>query len=262
VNEYGKQFEEIFKKTNFENVLKEETIIVDKQSKKVLRFIPNDEIVDLCIETALEKAKHTMVYNQNATERTPKEKVVNAFRGILAETVVHIFLVKYCGLDFEKVKRFDMERESFKYSTEEYDINIYDEDKVLRLECRSSASWTKSIANAYASKPIVGPYTNSKKKKEEQSELYSCVLYQYSPNFCKGRDVYKEKDSLKLDTIKDICNGNLLVYLPSGALKEEMFGPLSEKINYGQVNTEYQSVAIKKVGDIEDYKNKILKEVS
>lgn len=257
MNKYGVEFKNLVESNDFSNLFSEEKYIINNKIFTVLKFNVDKKLVNHCLDIAKEKSNYTMALNQNLEERTDEQKFINAFRGILAETLVHLFLLKKCDLDFSRVKRFDLERASFEYSPEEYDINIIKGEEELRLECRSSSSWCANIKKACETKPIIGQYINSTKSSESISDLYSCVLFQYDTDYFRKNKIYKDKDKTKLNTIQDILDGNLLVYLPSGTNVEQMTGVDSRRDNYGQKNTEYNLVDISKAGDIKSYIKKV-----
>ena len=75
------------------------------------------------------------------------------------------------------------------------------------------------------------------------------------------RKPYLDKDKAKMNTIEDVINGNLRVYLPSGTNKEQMMGKDSKETNYGQKNTMYRVCPIVLAGDINTYINKLKKDI-
>lgn len=75
---------------------------------------------------AKEKSKYVNVRNQMGANRSSQEVLVNVFKGIMAETVSQIYLTEICGYDHSTVKRYDLERSSFRYDPiKEYDVALF-----------------------------------------------------------------------------------------------------------------------------------------
>ena len=186
MNEFGKEFFNLLeKRNNFiffpeektmnfynnGNEYKIETVILDYSNF-------DKELINNCYKIADVKSRKTMDFNQAGKKRILKEKIMKQFRGVLAETIVHLYLYYRCNIDKNNIKRYDIERESFEYSQEEYDVNvILNNNKIITLEIRSSNNPYKNISDYLSNRGIKYVYFNEHKKKEKFRDLAIAVIY-------------------------------------------------------------------------------------
>ena len=223
----------------------------------VYRFNTNKSIIDNCIELTKKKMNYTMDISQAGIIRSPDIKFSSQFRGILAETATQILFEKVYG--FENVKRWDLERNSFKYSTNEYDLKIILDSKEILCESRSSLSYKTTLGEFIENYHIIGPYVNSYKKEEKGNHIYIRPLFQYTTVDKNAKIITKER---QLDVLNDINSKELILYIISGAVYDEMFGIDSEESNNNQGKTKYRMIRVSKAGDMMDFRDKMKKLVS
>ena len=156
-NTYKERYYEIIKelrekKYNFFERF-EETIVLPyditlgikpQEKRVVVKLRINGMLLCNAYELAKIKAKYTNDRSQSGKERPMDIKVMNQLKGILAEIGVQLILEEVLGLD--DVKRWDLERESFEYSTAEYDLKFSIGNKEYFCESRSSTSYKTTLS--------------------------------------------------------------------------------------------------------------------
>ena len=65
-----------------------------------------------------------------------------------------------------------------------------------------------------------------------------------------------------MDVLNDINSKELILYIISGAVYDEMFGIDSEESNNNQGKTKYRMIRVSKAGDMMDFRDKMKKLVS
>ena len=141
MNKYGRDFIQIYFNIP-DNLFQFEELQINDKPFVVCRFRPTKALMDNCLAIAKEKAKHTMRKSQNNEDRTDALKVANQFSGVFAEMMTQIFLVEVCGVPFNHVKRYDLERKSFVYNAkEEFDVSFGFRDEETHIEVRNSYSY-------------------------------------------------------------------------------------------------------------------------
>lgn len=226
-----------YQKLNTTHLFSAENITTKKGTQyerqyQVLKVNMNEALIQHALKIAQIKSQYTMNANQAEEARTPEQKLLSAFRGILAETAVHILLEKYLNTTKTAIKRFDLERESFEYSSDEYDLQLIYNHHSYEMESRSSENYKQDLAKGLERLDILGTYTNGTKIKEEPAEFYIRPLYQYT-NFTgfQERNINKYIHMLRQEEI--------ILYLTSGTDRETMakYGRLKPM---GQNNTLYR----------------------
>lgn len=241
MNQFGREFTELFKKYKNYQYFRE----VKLDFGIVLEFHAPADIYNNCYKIAREKAKFTMSYSQRLILRAPKEKVIKQFKGVLAETAIHLYLIQVCNIPFNAVHRWDLERDTFEYSPNEYDLKITTGEKAIFIESRSSDSYKTSLESFVKYYDIIGKYSNKRKRGEKEADIYMRPVYQFEP--CIKAEERTEK---LYETYKMIQSKSLKLYLVSGAVREEMYGPNSYAKNMLQGDTIYQCLKIIDAGDM------------
>jgi hypothetical protein len=126
----------------FENLSKDSDFIrfgklgiqKDVLGGSIIEVIPSPELVETSILLAEEKSLKTMDSNQNLIVRNRAEKINQSCRGILGEAAIQLLFAKQLKLPLTDIKRFDLERDSFDYTSDEYDLRISN----IRIEVRTS----------------------------------------------------------------------------------------------------------------------------
>lgn len=207
----------------------------------IYRYLVRVDDILLTWKMAHEKAGYTMDASQSGEKRSVNVKVINAFKGMLAELVCHRFLISVVGEEDKNIYRYDIVRNDFSYDSEEYDIKIKNNDEIYNVEIRSSISYKTDIEQAYNQFDIIGSYVNENKRHEDLSDIYIRPFYQY--NKVKERSV-EERNKIHID----ILTGKVSIYIIAGAFKEDF-----EKKGYtktmGQNNTNYYALKIKEASD-------------
>ena len=246
VNKFGEDFLRLVNNTAkpLVNFPEEKIIKFSKNSKEYL--IPFIELTfenfvrDLminCYNIAIEKAKKTMPQDQAGNIRPPKIKVVNQFRGVLAETIVHLFLYYKCNVNIKNIYRYDLERETFDYKPQEYDIKVVINNEEKELEIRSSNNPYNSLENYLARRGVICAYTNSFKLSEDFKDLSIAVIYDKTAH--TGPLSFEQREKF----IKDFAKNEYKIYLVTHCATKraaEVYGKIKE---YGQHGTKYIEVA-------------------
>lgn len=248
MNKYGVEFYEIINKYH-------ETKLLCKEKVQTDFFVYRDEfpkeLLIKTLELSKEKAKYVSKNDQDGNLRSDEQVLVNVFKGIMAETIVHIFLLKECGMSQERIRRYDLERGDFKYDpNKEYDVALFTKG-VFTKELGVKASKVKrSSLEDFILKQhcIIGKYKYKGRTEDHNSAFYFGVITVY-------KNQYNENTF-----ISDYLKGDIHTYLVSGATFSEMTGKFcSNYINMNQKNTVYNlGLRTLYAGDVNDCKQKFL----
>lgn len=200
------------------------------------------------IDIAKIKSQFTMAQNQASIPRTEIVKLQKCAQGVLAERFVHFLLMDRYGLD---VLRYDLERLTFVYSPEEYDLKIVDEDEnEYEVESRSSNVHHSFIWKFVNDDVIIGPYGNRVKVTDELADFHFRPIYM--PDFKPfieeyGKTIYNPA----------MFDGGIKLVITGMATKQDFidYGHLA---TLGQRGTTYQVVDAKIAGDVADMDRKII----
>ncbi|EJR29583.1 MULTISPECIES: hypothetical protein [Bacillus cereus group] len=185
----------------------------------ILKCETNKVIIDHVKRITKEKEKHTMSSSQDLTPREKNEKLTKLFQGIYAETYLHKFFELVLSSKDFSILRWDLERSSFKYSTDEYDLKIIkDSTTEYTVESRSSQNYKHSLKHGVENFDIIGPYVNSVKKKEDYNDFYLRPLFQYA-DYSKRTIVETNYSSFTDLLLKD----SISLYIITGCHKEIMY---------------------------------------
>ena len=194
------------------------------------------DLIDNCYNIAVEKAQKTISQDQAGNIRPFKIKVINQFRGILAETIVHLFLYYKCNISMRNINRYDLERETFDYKPEEYDIKVVVNNEVKELEIRSSNNPYNSLEEYLTNRGVICKYTNRFKLSENIKDLSIAVIYDkkdhQGPLNQKQREIFMEEFS----------DNNYKIYLVTNCATKKAVEDFGEIKNYGQDKTKYIEV--------------------
>jgi hypothetical protein len=253
MNKYGKEFEEIIKGEYLNRYFEKEKFELWNRTYNVLKFLPNQELIELEKKISKEKSKYTNNKNQAGKSRTKNQKINKQFTGGMAELAAILYFKNYLGY-YYSIKRFDFERENFRYNNKEYDVKILRGNQEFLVESRSSTNkYDVCIKAAFKKFDVLGPYTNDIKTKEKINDLYLRPIYSYNNN--DKLEKFK-KDRSRLS--EDYFNGDVDLYFVCGATIEEM---KNDKINVrktmGQGKTEYLCVPHRNAGDMVDFNKKL-----
>ncbi len=266
MNKHGKNFLNLLKeKSNLINFNQEREITFNLEEKRftipiieLKRENIDEELIKNIYNISLEKAEKTMKLNQNLEEREQYIKIIKSFRGILAETIVHLYLHYICEIPIDKIKRYDLERETFEYKKEEYDIKIcssHQNTPCYIIEVRSSNNPYENIEDYLAERGIICAYTNNQKKTEEAKDISIAIIYKLSGH--KGN----LKEKMEKNFFEDFYENKYTIYFPTHcALKETCYN-LSKKTNLGQNNTEYYIVPFSAISDSKYHIKNIIKKL-
>lgn len=206
------------------------------------------DILKCAIHLAKEKSKFTMNQNQARIPRDKVTKLTKSAQGVLAEMFIHILLIDRYGFN---VLRYDLERQTFEYKTDEYDLKIVINDNCYEVESRSSNIHYECIENFIKNDVIIGPYGNSIKPTDEFADFHFRPIY--TPDFIpfceKGGKYYYDQNMI---------NGKIKLIITGVATKED-FIKNSYKTSLGQKGTMYYVVKANQIGDIKEMDNKFKK---
>lgn len=238
---YKNQFLSLYEKK------KKEGYVFFKEVEEEINFKPftflecniDLEILKCAVEMGKEKSKFTMNENQAGIPRSQAMKIKKASQGILAEMFVHFLLVERYGLN---VKRFDLERETFEYSDNEYDLKIIVDTKEYEVESRSSNIHHFSVRKFVKDDVIIGPYGNSVKIMDEYADFHFRPIYLpefYPFSFETEKAVYNKK----------MIDGTIRLVITGVATKQD-FIDFGRNSSMGQKGTTYHVVDVLKIGDV------------
>ncbi len=222
--------------------------LIDEQEFKYLICNVDLDLLKCAVRLAKEKSKFTMSQNQAKIPRDNVTKLKKSAQGVLAEMFVHILLLERYGFE---VLRYDLERQTFEYKTDEYDLRIIVNNNNYEVESRSSNVHHKSLERFIKKDVIIGPYGNSLKPTDELADFHFRPIYmpQFIP-FCEKDGVYHYGENM--------INGNIKLVITGVATKEDFIN-FSYKTTLGQKGTTYYVVDVNKVGDIVEMDNKFKK---
>ncbi|MEY8390861.1 hypothetical protein AALA98_05730 [Lachnospiraceae bacterium 45-W7] len=247
MNKYGEEFYQMYQKTEGHDYFQHHRITVEGREFHVVEFIPVNSILNNCYKIAVEKAKYTRDEGQDAQIREAGRKEINQFKGIMAETAIHIFLNRECEFPLENISRWDLVRPDFMSPENEYDIKVNNKGREFYLESRSSSSYHTSLEKFMQQYDIIGKYTNEIKRQERKSDLYIRPVFQYvNPNM--NKDEYKKAVER---TYQDIREKQLKLFLVAAAGKEEMYGFKGYDKNMAQGSTQYRCIKIRNAHDMD-----------
>lgn len=250
-NKYFNQYKNINRNRLFTLII--EVTQEGKQYERkyhILKVIPNADIISHALDIAKEKAEYTMAEDQGERIRTNEGKVLSAFRGVFAETAIQIlFETVLNNYEDLEIIRYDIERETFEYKPEEYDVRIKNKNNVYDLEIRSSENYKYDLKGGLEKLDIIGEYTNSTKVSEEYSDYYVRPLYHYKPT------TYKQEKNLS-SYIDKLKKGEIILYITAGTDLYSM-NKYSKIKNLGQEKTKYRCLWMQhpKAKDIKDFIN-------
>jgi len=246
MNRFGEEFYRIYNGGGTQSCFAEDFLELNGRKFSVAQFRPNAAILNNCYKIAREKSRYTMDEGQDLVRRRNSRKLINQFKGIMAEAAVHIFIHQCCGFPLAEIQRWDLEREDFQYASNEYDLKISCGQRNFYIESRSSSSYQSSLQKFMLDYDIIGKYSNEKKQLEKAADLYVRPVFQYSPPYMSGEAYNVRID----DTFEDIKSGRLTLWLVAAAGKKEMYGPKGYQKNMGQGSTRYQCIRIQDAGDM------------
>lgn len=244
---YKKNFINLIKKKENENYsfFTECTVTINNTQFKYLVCNVDLDLLKCAVELAKVKSKFTMSQNQASIPRDSVTKLQKCAQGVLAEMFIHILLVH--RYDF-KVLRYDLERQSFIYSTEEYDLKIYISNDFYEVESRSSNIHHRSIKKFIMEDVIIGPYGNKVKIEDELADFHFRPIY--VPDF-----IPFTSENGKYHYSENMINGDIKLVITGVATKEDFLNH-GFRQTLGQKGTSYQVVKVLVAGDIDDMDNK------
>jgi len=204
------------------------------------------EIMKCAVKIAKEKSQFTMAHNQASIPRTEVVKLKKCAQGVLAEMFIHFLLMNRYNLD---VLRYDLERPTFVYSPEEYDLKIVTSDGLeYEIESRSSNIHHLCVHKFITNDVFIGPYGNKMKITDEYADFHFRPIYM--PNFEPFIEEFEK-------TIYNpaMFNGEVLLVITGVATKQDFIQNAYEA-TLGQRGTTYKVVNASVVGDVKDMDNK------
>ena len=240
--EYKDSFLEIINskiENNYNFILEHQTMINGKPFKYI-SFNIDKELLVCAVELAKEKSNYTMAQNQASVPRDWVTKVQKCAQGVLAEMFIHVLLTQRYGFE---VKRYDLERETFIYSVEEYDLKIIVDGFEYEVESRSSNIHHTRIEDFILNDVIIGPYGNKCKTRDELADFHFRPIYM--PEFVpfvqvNGKYYYSQ----------NLTNGDVKLVITGVATKEDFLN-YSYIASLGQRGTTYNVVNAIDIGDVD-----------
>jgi hypothetical protein len=215
------------------------TITIERAGlvKNIVEIKPDKRILEFTHELAVEKAQKIMPQNQNLETRSIESTVGNLCRGILGETALNLVFAETIAESPSEILQFDLERPSFDYVPNEYDLMF----RGRRLEVRTSNNPFARIQDYLwaQERGVICRYTNAIKTKELRAAYYFAVVYDYPG--ASGAVA----DDKKISFLADMDAGNLRMYL-AGAVNDSERETHSIVGTMGQANTNYEYVPFSK----------------
>ena len=239
-NQFTKHGKDIMK-----NEFLKETIHSNDEIYTVYKYLPRLEDIIFCMKMAKFKSDFTMNASQANEPRKINEKVSKAFNGMLAELAIHRFFIKVLEIPENHIKRFDFERDTFKYTKDEYDLKIFINNTWYDVESRSSISYKTTLKEAFEGFQLIGPYVNEVKVSEDYNAIYLRPLYQY-------KEVKKRSKEELLNLPIDYYKNKVDLYLITGAFKKDFDKHGYVKDMY-QNNTNFNVIDIRALGGLDKF---------
>lgn len=167
---------------------------------------------DICSEISELKNKHLITHGQDYKERTKSKLYEDPFHGILAETAVHLWLLKN-GINKECIVRFDLERPSWEHPSLwnkpeiEYDLKIKVSKAERDIEVKSS-TFTNDINYVMNRYHLIGGHINQTSESVKPCEYYFQVFIQTDN---------------KPITFEDYHNNKVIIYLTCGTTLSDLY---------------------------------------
>jgi hypothetical protein len=143
----------------------------------------HSDLISRAARQAKQKVLYTIQAGQDGRERTQKLKLQNQFRGMIAE-IYAVELIKSWLADSdlfncEVIRYDDVRTDQFKNPQNEYDIKIVNSsnNKIVKIESRSSLTYKRTLLEAIHDLDIIGPYISLAKTKETYVDYYIRPLF-------------------------------------------------------------------------------------
>ena len=242
-NQFKNRFIALYNKKKNENYnfFTEQSVFVNGRNYSYLLCNIDLEILKEANNIAKVKSMFTMAKNQANITRDDVTKLKKACQGILAEMFIHFLLVERYGFD---VKRYDLERATFEYSTEEYDLKIFVDNYEYEVESRSSNIHNKTVDDFILNDVIIGPYYNRAKPMDALADFHFRPIY--IPEFVP---FVMENGNYCFNS--NMVNGAIKLIITGVATRDE-FKNNGFTGSLGQYGTTYHLVNAADVGDIYD----------
>lgn len=104
---HKRAFEEYLRGRDTKKLFKGVRIDTPYGERKIIKCLPDRELLRITKDLAAEKALYTMDADQSGHIRDREKKLIKQFEGVLAETFAHIALM--CLLPQAAVDRFDLD---------------------------------------------------------------------------------------------------------------------------------------------------------
>lgn len=198
--------------------------------------------IRLAEKIAIKKEPFLSNKSQNSMNRSKETKVRSAFKGIFSEMMVVNFLLSEVDLSNNKVKWYDIERETFKYIPgKEYDIKLKPN---TIIDVRSSYFYESTdIIEAFGSNKMdyIPSYTNKNKSNERMTDISIRVLYNYVSEEIR-KDRYYNRSTANLAS--DLLNGKAKSYI-IGFITKDMIADNYREKSLNQNNAKYKAVPLR-----------------
>ena len=240
-NSHKQDFIDLYNKKINEhyNFFIEKSISINNKEFRYLICNIDMEILKCALSLAKEKTNYTMDLNQASIPRDYITKIKKCSQGILAEMFIHFLLIERYHLN---VLRYDLERDSFVYNPEEYDLKVVTSNKDYEIESRSSNIHHTSIEKFVTTDVIIGPYVNKIKSKDDLADFHFRPIYM--PEF----EPFEYHDGKLIISNKFFENKINLVI--TGVATKDDFINNGYTASLGQWGTKYNVVSASLIGDI------------
>lgn len=216
---------------------------------------PNSDFISRAARQAKQKVKFTIQAGQDGAIRTNALKIQNQFRGMIAEIyaveLIKSWLAKSKLNNWEVIRYDDVRTDNFENPENEYDLKIQNnlENKILKIESRSSITYKRNLIQGIHDLDIIGPYTSKAKPKETYVDYYIRPLYD------NLKEMKPEEFSIFLK------KGLIDLYFVGGCSKNALLGKGIYK-SMKQNSSRYRCLPIIFGSDISDFQREIINNIN
>ncbi len=215
----------------------------------------SSDLISRAARQAKLKVLHTIQAGQDGRERSQELKLQNQFRGMIAEIyaveLIKSWLANSNLNNCEVIRYDDVRTDNFESPENEYDIKIRNNlnDKIIKLESRSSLTYKRNLVQAINDLDIIGPYISSAKPKETYVDYYI-------------RPLYHNKREMKAEEFSVFLKQGLIdLYFVSGCSQQTMLEKGIYK-NMKQSSARYKCLPITQSSDILLFQNHLVKKLN
>lgn len=220
-----------------------------------VRLDPGSDFISRAARQAKQKVQYTKQEGQDGASRTNSLKLQNQFRGMIAEIYAAELFKTWLSdsklNNWEVIRYDDVRTDHFESPINEYDIKIQrngTENKVIRIESRSSLTYKRNLIQGINDLDIIGPYISKAKPKETYVDYYI-------------RPLYDNTQEMKAEDFSDFLKKGLIdLYFVAGCSKKTLLEKGIYK-SMKQNTSRYRCLPIIQGSDITAFQNELIAEL-